>query len=115
MHVGQKVHFYAPQPLPLACLAAPSFDVEAEAPWLISAHTRLGQQGEQIPDVVKKAGICRRVGTGRPANGGLIDFDDLVQKFDARNFVMRSGISKSVIKFAGKRLEQDVVHERRFA
>ena len=69
IQVGQKVHFHLDHAVALASLAAPALDVEGEAPRPVGTRTGFGQPGKEIADRRHHAGIGRRIGTRRSADG----------------------------------------------
>jgi hypothetical protein len=63
--VGKEVHLDATHSLTLARLASPSLDVEAEAPWEVSADLGLRCLREETTDVVEDAGVRGRIRSRR--------------------------------------------------
>ena len=79
-HVGQEVHLDALLAVPLARLAAPALDVEAEPPDAVAAHLGL-RRGRRTPARISSntPDVGRRVRARRAPDGILRDVDDLVQ------------------------------------
>ncbi len=113
--IGHEVHFDAALAVALAGLAAASGDVEAEAAGLVAALARLGQHGEQIADRREDAGVCRRIGARRAADGRLIDAHDLVDLLGAGERVVRAGLFARAVNRLGQRAIENVVDEGAFA
>src|SRR4051794_14418119 len=88
--VGQEVHFDLDLPIAAAHLAAPALDVEAEAPGLVTAGSRLAGLREELADVVEDAGVRRRVRPRRAPDRRLIDRNDLVDLVQALDPVVAS-------------------------
>ena len=79
--VRQEVHFNLQQAVSGAGLAPAPLHVEGEPPGAIPPGLGVRGGGEELPDVSKEPGVGGGVGPGGPADGGLVDGDDLVQKF----------------------------------
>ena len=109
--VGQELHLNLVVAFALAGLATASLDVEGETPWLVTADSCLGERGEQLADRSEGPGVGGRVAAGCPANGRLVDVDDLVDVFDAVNVVMVAGIVPGFIYFLGQPLVKNVVDQ----
>ena len=91
VHVRQEVHFDFQQPVPVAGLATAALDVEAEAAGFVAPELGIVGGAEQGPNQVKGPGIGSRIGPGRPANGALVDVDDLVDVLEPQNLVVGQG------------------------
>ena len=113
--VGQEVHLDLERAVALAGLAAPALDVEAEAARTVATDLGLLRHGEQLADVVEQAGVGGRVGAGRPADGRLVDVDDLVQQVDAFDAIVLAGPHRHPVHLVGQAAEDDVVHQRGLA
>ena len=87
IQVRQEVHLDLFHAVPLAGFAPAALHVEGEPGLPESAHLRLGAHGIELPDHVEKPRIRGRVAPGRPPDGALVDHDDLVELFDALDFV----------------------------
>ena len=111
--VGQEVHLDGLDPASLAGLAASALDVEREPPRPVTAGARLGQHREQLPDDREKSGVGGRVRPGRPADGRLVDLDDLVHQIGALDAPVGAGRRRGAIKIAGEGAVQDAVDEGR--
>ena len=77
--IRQEVHFDLDDPVTLAGLAAPTFDVKGKTAGFVPARLGLGQASEPIADRSECARIGRRIGSRRAPNGALINVDDLVE------------------------------------
>ena len=111
----QEVHLDLHHAVALAFLAAAALDVEAEPARLVAANFGRRQLGEQIADVVEHARVGGRIAAGRPADGRLVNHNDLVQILEAPEGAMLAGLFLGAVKFAEERAAQDVVHQRAFA
>ena len=108
-YVGQELHFYLVIPLALAGLAPASLDVEREASRLIAAYSRLGKRCEQFPDGSEGSRVRGRVAAGRPADGGLVNVDHLVNMFHAGKVVVVAWIIAGPANFLSQSLIENVV------
>src|SRR6185437_7909909 len=88
--VGEEVHLDLDQPVALARLAPAALDVEAEAAGLVAARLALRQAGEPVADLGEGAGVGCGVGARGAADRRLVDVDDLVEIFEAGDFVARA-------------------------
>ena len=98
--VGQELHLDLDDPVALAVLAAAALDVEREAARTVAAHARLGHAGEQLADGREQADVRGRVGARRPADGRLVDLDDLVDRLDALERVVLARILAGAVAAA---------------
>src|SRR5205085_2543998 len=76
--------------LALARLAPAALDVEAETRCAVAAQLGLAGLGEQFADVIEDADVGGRVAARRPADGRLIDLDDLVDLAGADQSIVRA-------------------------
>src|SRR5256885_378380 len=83
--IGQEVHFDLDDTLTPTGFTAPAFDVEGEAPRLVTSNARLWHMGKEFADTCEGVGIGRRVGARRTPNRRLIDINYLIQILQARN------------------------------
>ena len=90
IHIRQKVHLDLDDPVSAAGLAPAALDVKAEPALGIASGLGVRRRGEQVPDQVKHPRIGRRIGAGRPPDGGLVDGDDLIQLFHPVDSIMLS-------------------------
>ncbi len=81
--VGQEVHLDPDGAVSLAVLAAAALHVEAEASGLPAPGLGFRQGGEEVPDVGEDPDVGGGVRAGGPADGALVDVDDLVDVLDA--------------------------------
>ena len=114
--VRQELHLDLDDPVALAGLAAAALDVEAEAPGLVAADPGLGRAGEQLPDGPEQADVGGRVGARRPADGALVDLDDLVDVLDALDGIVSAHrLPASPYRSRARRPVEHLVHERALA
>ena len=113
--VGQEVHLDAALAVALAGFAAASGDVEGEAAGLVAALARLGQHGEEVADGGEDAGVGRRIGARRAADGRLVDADGLVDLVEALDACVFARLFARAVEFAGQRAVEDVVDQRALA
>src|ERR1035438_4795279 len=78
INVRQEIHFDALQSIALTGFATAALHIETEASGLVTSLARLRQQGIEIADRRKEAGVSRRVGTRRAPDRRLVDLDYLV-------------------------------------
>ena len=113
--VRQEMHFNLQDTVALACFAAAALDVEAEAAGFVAAHLRLARLAEQLADGVEDARIRRRIRARRAADGLLVDVDDLVDVFEALDFLVLARLALRMIEARGDALVENFVDERRLA
>jgi hypothetical protein len=80
------VHFHFDDAVALTGLAAPAFDIEAEASRLIAACARFRDGGEDLANRREQPGVRGRIGSRRAADRALVDLDDpvdVLETFDA--------------------------------
>lgn len=80
--VGQEVHFDADDAVALAGFTAAALDVEAEAAGFIASDLGFRRLAVELADGIEDARIRRRIGPRRPADGRLVDVDDLIDVFN---------------------------------
>jgi hypothetical protein len=90
--VRQEVHLHLRDAVPLAGLAAPALDVEAEAPGLVAARARFLGTGEQLANRGENAGVGRRVRARRATDRALVDIDALVDMLQALDGSCAAGV-----------------------
>src|SRR5208337_2242362 len=78
-HIGQKLHVDREEAVSLAGAAPPALDVEAEEARAIVPQLGLVGRGEGPPDLVEGLQVSDRVGSTRPADGGLIEEDRVLE------------------------------------
>src|SRR4051812_2161728 len=113
--VGQEVHLDLDLPVAAADLAAPTLDVEREAPGLVAARPRLLGLGEQVADDVEQARVGRRVRARRAPDRRLVDLDDLVEGVEPQHRRVRARPLARAVQAVGDRLEQHLVDQRRLS
>jgi len=113
--VRQELHADQQLALPLAVLAAPALDVEAEAPRRVAAHLALRHLGIQRPDPVEHLGVRGRIAAGRPPDGTLVDVDNLVDLLQTLDGVVVAGPLPATVQHLGQPLVQDLHHQRALA
>jgi hypothetical protein len=113
--VGQEVHLDALRPAALARLAAAALDVEAEPPGLVAADLGLAGLGEDLPHLVEHAGVGGRVAPGRPADGALVDLDDLVDLVAAVEGLVDAGLHLRAVELALEGGQERLVDQRALA
>ena len=113
--IRQEVHLDLQQAVAGAGLAAAAANVERETPGAVAAQLCILRGGEKAADIVKQAGICRRIGARRAADGTLVDIDDLVQILHTVNAVAFPGTELRMVELARKRFIQYLVDERGLA
>jgi hypothetical protein len=109
--VRQEVHLDLHDPGPLARLAAPALDVEAEAPRQVAPQPRLGHRGEQLAQRRPEARVGGGVRARRSPDRALVDLDDLVDLVDPRDPVVRAGTFARPPDPGGEGRVQDLGHQ----
>ena len=115
VHIRQKVHFDFEQAVTRTRLAAAALDIERETARAVAARLGIRRLGEQIADVVEHPRVGRRVGARRASDGRLVNVDDLIEIFDADEFVVRAGSSLRAVQLSGQLLIQDLIDKRGLA
>ena len=110
--VGQEVHLHALHPVALAGLAPPALHVEAEAARGVAVHPRLGQEGEEVADQVEELGVGRGVAAGGPADGTLVDVDDLVDPVKTLDPGVFPRHQLGAVEVTREGAVKDVAHQR---
>src|SRR6185437_17003692 len=95
----------------LARLAPPALHVERESPRPIPADLRFGEHRVELPDGCEEAGVRRRVGTRRPADGTLIDVDHLVDLVEPLEPLVDTRHHLRPVEMARESLVEDVGDE----
>ena len=114
-HVRQELHLYLHVAVARARLAAPALHVEGEASGHVAARLRLRQGGEQLPYGGERAGVGGRVAAGRPADGRLVDVDDLVHVVQAVDAVARAGAVLGAVEALRQPFVEHLVDQRGLA
>ena len=115
IHIRQEVHLNALQTIALARLAAPAFDVETEAPHLVTAFTRFGEHRVQLANRRKNARISGRIRPRRAPDRRLVDLHDFVDEVQSLNRGMQPRLGMRVVHMLRQRAVQNVVDQRRLA
>ena len=115
IHIGKEVHLDLDDAVAAAGLTPASLHIEAEPALFIAPCLRVGRGGEQIPDHIEHPGVGGGIGTGRAADGRLIDVDHLIQLINSLDPFIFSGNGSGTIQVSGQRLVEDLVHQRAFA
>jgi hypothetical protein len=102
-------------PWPLARLASPALDVEAEAAGAVAADARLPRLGVQVADEIEDARVRGRIAPRRAADGALVDLDHLVDPPDADDLVEGALRLAAARQAAAKGRQQHLVDERRLS
>ena len=91
INVGEKVHGNAQNAISLTCFTASALYVKGEASPVIAAHAGFRGLCIQLADIVKNAGIGRRVRTRRSPDRRLVNINNLINVLDTQNLIMRAG------------------------
>ena len=84
-HIREEVHLDKFHASALTGFATTALHIERETSGFVIADLGLGQLSEELADVVKHLGVGGWVGAWRAPNGGLVNFNDLVNQFNAFN------------------------------
>ena len=90
--VGQEVHLDLDRPITRADLTSTTGHVEREPAGLVAANLGLRQVGKQTANIRKDPGVGCRVGARCAANRRLVDFNDLINMFQAFDFPVGHGL-----------------------
>lgn len=81
--IGKEMHLNLYGTVPLAVLAAPTFDIEAETSGLVATGLRLWQRGVEVSDGAEYPDVGGRIRPWGATNRALVDGNDLVEVHDA--------------------------------
>ena len=109
IHVRQEVHLDLDGAIALACLAAPTLDIEGEAAGLVAANLGLLGFGKKVTDLVKDARIGCWVGTRGAANRALVNLDQLIQVLHALDALGPAGDLAGAVELIGQSLSQNLI------
>jgi hypothetical protein len=109
--VGEEVHLDLDDAVALAGLASAAPDIEAEPARLIPPGLGLVGLGVEGADLVKDAGVGGGVGAGSPADGRLVDFDDLADMLNPLDAVMEAGLGPGPGDLLGQGLVQHLIDQ----
>ena len=115
VHIRQEVHLDLQHTVAAAGLAAAALGVEGEPARSVAPGLGVRGRGEQVADQVEQVGIGGRIGSGRPADGALVDGNDLVQLLHALDGVVLAGAHLHAVQLGTQRLEQHLVDQRGFS
>lgn len=93
------MHFDFGHAVAFAGFAASAGHVERKASGRIAAGFGFRQVGKPVADMGKQARISGWIGTRRPADWRLVYVDNLVNVFDADEFVVFSGRFAAAVDF----------------
>ena len=99
INVRKKVHFDFGNAVAFAGFAASAGHVERKASGRIAAGFGFRQVGKPVADMGKQARISGWIGTRRPTDWRLVYVDNLVNVFDADEFVVFSGRFAAAVDF----------------
>ena len=115
INIWQEVHLDFEQAVTRAGFASTALDIERETARAVAARLGIRRLGEQIADVVEHTRIGRRVGARRASDGRLVNVDDLIEVFDADEFVVRACTGLCAVQLRCQLFVQDFVDERGLA
>ena len=115
VNVRQKVHFDLHKAVAAAGFAPAALDVEAEPSRPIAPDLRLVGGREQVPDIVEQPRVGGGVASGSPADGALVDVDDLVQILHAVNAVTEAGTGTGMVQRGKQGLVQNFIDQTGFS
>src|SRR5450759_3547808 len=110
--VGKEVHFDLHEAVALARLTAPALHVEREAAGTVATHLGLGELGEEVANGREETGVGGRVRPRRPADGALVDVDDLVQVLQPGDAQVCTGNDARPVEVPGQDAMQNVGDQR---
>ena len=105
------MHLDLDQAVAGAGLASSSPDIEGKTARPITPGLGVLGGGKELPDIVEEPGVGGRVGPGGPPNGGLVNGDDLIQKFLSFDpgVLPRPGLGP--VQIGGQTLIEDLVDQ----
>ena len=112
--IGQEVHLNHLVAIALARLASASTYVEGETTGLVPPHLGFGQTDKEVADIAEDARIGGRIGTGRAAQGGLIDVDHLIYILQSLDSIVGQGGLQRTVEALRQDGLQRLVDEGRF-
>ena len=111
IQVRQEMHLDLSHAVALAGFAAAPLDVEGEPVLLVSSRLRFRTHGKHLADHVKQPGIRGGIAAGGPADGALVNHDDLVQLLHAVHRFKLSGPRLGPVQLFGQIFIQDFIDE----
>ena len=84
------MHFNLYDAVAAAGFTAAALYVKTEPAFAVSPCFCIRRRCKQIPYLVENTRIGRRIGTGRPADRGLVNCDDFIELVDAKYALMFS-------------------------
>src|SRR5215831_5620843 len=115
INVRHEVHFNAALAFTLAVLTTSAGDVEGKPAGLVPTLARLRQHGIKIADMREDAGVCCGIGARRPADGRLINADDLINMLSTGDGFVRSGLFARAIQRPSQGFIENVIHQSGFS
>ena len=98
LDVRKELHLDLDVALALTRLAAAALDIEREAAGFVAAQARFRHRSEHLAHRRKGAGVGSRVGAGCAADRGLVDHNDFIQLFEARDCIAFAGPVARAVK-----------------
>src|SRR5439155_9954599 len=115
INIRQEAHLDLAKSVALASFAPATFHIETEAAGPVSARARFRQHGVELANRRENPGIGSWIRSRGPADRRLVDFDDLINEFQALDGLVRSRLIQGPIDISCERFVKDFVYERRFA
>ncbi len=113
--VGEEMHFHLDHAGAVAGFAPAALQVEAEPAARIAVQPGLLLLGEHFADEIEHLDVGGRIGTGRPADGLLVDVDDLVHEVQPLDAGVLPLAEARAVEPVGQRGVQGQVHQRALA
>ena len=98
VNIRQKVHLDLDNAVALARFAATAFDVETESTLAVSSDFCLIRLRKKVANVIKYAGICRRIAARRAPDRTLVDADYFFKIFGPDELLESAGLFRAVVK-----------------
>src|SRR6266498_2617471 len=112
INIRQEVHLNAALAFSLTGFAASAGDIKREPAWFVAALARFREHGVEIANVREDSRVSCRIRAWRPANGRLVNANNLVDILRATDCFVRASLLARVIKRLGEGTIEDVVHQR---
>ncbi len=115
VHVAQELHLDVLEAGAAARRAAAIARVEAERARRVAALPGQRLCGKELADGVEGADVAHGVGTGCPADGGLVDEHHVIHQLVARNGAVLPRLLHGLVLDRRQGVEEHVLHESRLA
>ncbi len=115
LNARQNVHVHDFHASAFAGIAASALHVKTESALAVTANLAFFHAGEKVADIVPNFRVRCRVASRRAANGRLVDFNHLVDVFEAFQMVELAYRFFGIVEHAGQFAAQNLINQRTLA